>query len=109
MRQLNYIKTRTLEWHDVPDPKLPSDTAAIVRPYAASTCDFDGVVIQGQVPLRGPVAVGHEGVGEVVEIGDAVGKVKPGDQVIIPWKISCGECEKCRLGLTAHCLSVPFE
>lgn len=109
MRQLNYIRAHTLEWHEVPEPSLPSDKGALVRPLIVSTCDFDGLVISGLARFGGPVPVGHEGVGEVIEIGDDVGGVQPGDKVIIPWKISCGECAKCRMGLTAHCTSVPFE
>jgi alcohol dehydrogenase len=109
MRQLNYIKTRTLEWHDVPAPSLPSDKAALVRPLVVSTCDMDGVVIGGFAPFKGPLPVGHEGVGEVIDVGDAVSRFGPGDRVIIPWKISCGECPKCVAGQTAHCRSVPPE
>jgi alcohol dehydrogenase len=109
MRQLNYIEARTLAWHDVPAPSLPSARGALVRPLVVSTCDMDGVVISGAAPFNGPLPVGHEGVAEVVEVGDAVSQLTPGDRVIVPWKISCGECEKCRAGLTAHCTSVPRE
>jgi alcohol dehydrogenase len=109
MRQLSCIEARTLAWHDLPVPSLPSDMGALVRPLVVSTCDKDGAVISGLVRFRGPVPVGHEGVGEVVEIGDAVATLRPGDRVIMPWKISCGECSKCRAGLTAHCQSVPHE
>jgi threonine dehydrogenase-like Zn-dependent dehydrogenase len=109
MRQLNYITTRTLEWHDVPAPTLPSDQGALVRPRVVSTCDMDGGVISGLVRFRGPVPVGHEGVGEITDVGDAVKRFRPGDMVIMPWKISCGECAKCQGGLTAHCLAVPHE
>lgn len=109
MRQLNYIEPNTLEWHDVPEPSLPSDQAALVRPLVVSTCDMDGVVIRGLAPFKGPLPVGHEGVAEVMDVGDAVSRFKPGDRAIVPWKISCGKCAKCRAGLTAHCTSVPRE
>jgi len=109
MRQLNYIKAGTLEWHEVPAPRLPSDMAALVRPLVVSTCDMDGVVISGLAPFKGPLPVGHEGVGEVLDVGDAVTAHRPGDRVIIPWKISCGECPKCLAGLTAHCTGVARE
>lgn len=109
MRQLNCISAGTLEWHEVAEPSLPSEKAALVRPLIVSTCDMDGVVISGLAPLRGPVPVGHEGVGEVVDVGDAVTALAPGDRVIIPWKISCGECAKCLAGLTAHCTAMPPE
>jgi alcohol dehydrogenase len=69
---------------------------------------MDGGVISGLAPFRGPLPVGHEGVGEVVEVGDAV-RLRPGDKVIIPWKISCGECPNCERGFTAHCTSVVRE
>ena len=109
MRQLNYIEPGTLEWHDAAPPRLNSDKAALIRPTVVSTCDVDGAVISGAMPLRGPVPVGHEGVGEVIEVGDAVSRFQPGDRVLIPWKISCGECAKCQAGFTAHCRSVPRE
>jgi alcohol dehydrogenase len=93
----------------VPEPALESDVAALVRPLAVTTCDFDGAVISGLAPFRGPLPVGHEGVGEVVDVGVDVAQVQPGDRVIIPWKISCGTCANCARGFTAHCLSVPRE
>lgn len=109
IRQLNYVEARTLEWHEVPAPALPSNTGALVRPLVVSTCDMDGVVISGAAPFKGPLPVGHEGVAEVLEVGDSVEDLGPGDRVIVPWKISCGTCEKCQAGLTAHCLSVAPE
>jgi threonine dehydrogenase-like Zn-dependent dehydrogenase len=90
----------------VPAPELPSDQGALVRPLVVSTCDMDGVVISGAARFKGPVPVGHEGVAEVVEVGEKVRSLSPGDRVIVPWKISCGTCAKCQAGLTAHCLSV---
>lgn len=109
MRQLNYLKAHTLEWHDVPAPSLPSDKAALVRPLVVSTCDMDGVVVGGLAPFKGPLPVGHEGVAEVIEVGDAVTRFQPGDRAIIPWKISCGECPKCLAEQTAFCRAVPRE
>jgi alcohol dehydrogenase len=109
VRQLNYISARRLEWHDAPEPILPGPAGALVRPLVVSSCDMDGIVISGLAPFRGPLPVGHEGVAEVVDVGDAVRRIRPGDHVIVPWKVSCGECDRCRRGLTAHCASVPPE
>jgi threonine dehydrogenase-like Zn-dependent dehydrogenase len=109
LRQLNYIEAGKLEWHDVPEPALPSGLGALVRPLVVTTCDFDGIVISGVARFKGPLPVGHEGVAEVIDVGDDVRRFKPGDRVIVPWKISCGECANCRAGLTAHCMSVPRE
>ena len=109
MQQLNYIGTRHVEWRDVPTPSLPGSDGALVKPLVVSTCDMDGAVIQGAVPLKGPVPLGHEGVGEVLEIGPEVSGVSPGDRVIMPWKIACGHCTHCGRGHTAQCISVPRE
>ena len=109
MRQLTYLDTRQLEWRDVPAPKVDSPSAAIVEPVAVSTCDMDGVVIHGILRIRTPTAIGHEGVGRVVEIGDAVATVAPGDLVLLPWKIACGSCRHCARGHTAQCESVAPE
>lgn len=103
MRQLNYVATRKLEWFDVPRPWLDADDSALVCPYAVSTCDFDAAVIRGDARLRGPVPLGHEGVAIVKEVGDHVARVRPGDHVIVPWKISCGTCIACERGFTAQC------
>lgn len=72
-----------------------------------ATCDLDVGVLQGRYPLAGPFPFGHEAVGEVVDIGDAVTTVSPGDLVVIPFQISCGECETCRKGHTGNCESHP--
>ena len=109
MQQLNYIGTRQLEWREVSAPTLPDESAALVRPIAVSTCDMDGVIIQGMIRLRGAFPLGHEGIGEIVEVGGLVTRFKKGDKVIIPWKIACGTCLHCGRGHTAQCVSVPPE
>ena len=53
-------------------------------------------------------AVGHEGIAEVVEVGDAVRDVRVGDRVVVPFQISCGQCRECRRGVTGSCGSVPL-
>ncbi len=106
MQQLNYVGTREVAWLDVPRPRLEDEHGAIVRPLVVSTCDFDGAVISGLARLRGPVPLGHEGVGIVEELGDKVTGLRLGDRVLIPWKISCGRCTACVRGFTAQCESV---
>ncbi|MGL5818714.1 MAG: zinc-dependent alcohol dehydrogenase [Phycicoccus sp.] len=109
MRQLNFESPTVLTWFDVPEPTLDRSTAALVRPLAVSTCDFDGVVLAGWLPVTGPVPLGHEGVGEVVAVADGVERFAAGDRVVIPWKISCGSCTACRRGHDAQCSSVAYE
>ena len=107
MRQLEITGARTVEWREAPTPALGGDGEALVRPLAVAMCDLDGAFLRGLVPVGEPFPLGHECVGEVVEVGDAVSSVAPGDRVIIPFQISCGACGACLAGLTASCTSVP--
>ena len=106
MRQLQFVERGKLEWREQPDPKLEGDGEAIVRPVALATCDIDVAFVQGRYPAES-FAFGHECVGEVTDVGDAVKTVKPGDLVSIPFQISCGECARCRAGQSGNCESVP--
>ena len=107
MRQLTFVKPKVLEWHDVPEPSLEGSRQAVVAPVAATTCDLDRSIIKGRAPYSGPIALGHEFVAQVVEVGDGVRGVVPGDVVAVPAQISCGECDRCRSGSTAFCRAVP--
>ena len=127
MQQLTYIRKNSLQWRDIAAPTLQSPDAALVRPFVAARCDGDplflhrdlawamntGVALHyldpvvstmlGEHPFGGPLAVGHEGVAEVIEVGANVKQFKVGDVVIVPWAISCGSCAHCRVGLTSRC------
>ncbi|WP_406352920.1 zinc-binding dehydrogenase [Streptomyces sp. NBC_00658] len=107
MRELTYVAKRTVEWREAPDPKLQSDQEAIVAPVAATSCDVDSMILAGHGFIDPPFALGHECVARIVETGDAVTAVAPGDLVVVPWSINCGTCDNCRAGLTAHCTAVP--
>jgi alcohol dehydrogenase len=107
VRELTYVARRAVEWREAPDPVLTSDRDAVVAPVAATSCDVDSAILAGHGPIPPPFALGHECVARVTEVGDAVTHVSPGDLVVVPWAISCGECERCRAGLTAHCTAVP--
>jgi threonine dehydrogenase-like Zn-dependent dehydrogenase len=106
MRQLTFIEPGKLEWHDVPAPKLSEANDAIVRPLAVARCDLDLYIATGFARFPGPFAFGHEMVGEVVDAGDKAG-VTPGQRVVVPFQISCGQCDPCKRGLTASCKAVP--
>jgi threonine dehydrogenase-like Zn-dependent dehydrogenase len=107
VRELTYIDRRRVEWRDAPDPKIGSGGEAIVAPVAATSCDVDSAILAGHGFLEPPFPIGHECVAKVVDVGDEVTTVKPGDLVVVPWSISCGTCQPCAAGLTAHCASVP--
>ncbi|MEX3104164.1 MULTISPECIES: zinc-binding dehydrogenase [unclassified Streptomyces] len=107
MRELTYVARNSVEWREAPDPRLGSDREAIVAPVAATSCDVDTAILAGHGFIEPPFALGHECVARVVETGDAVASVRPGDLVVVPWSINCGTCAHCSAGLTAHCSSVP--
>ena len=125
-RVLTFVKKGCLEWREVPAPRLLAASDAIVRPIVASRCDGDavflfhdfstalaagaalhvidpGVTSLGARPFRGPFPYGHECIAEVVEVGEGVTTVRPGDVAIVPWAISCGACVSCQRGRTSHC------
>jgi alcohol dehydrogenase len=108
MRALTYVGPRDLQWREAPDAALGGDQEAIVVPLAVATCDLDAGIVAGASPFPAPFVLGHEGVAEVVEVGDAVTTVKPGDHVLVPFQINCGTCGACRAGRTGNCETVPF-
>lgn len=95
-------------WEDAPAPTLAQPGAALVRPLAVSTCDFDHLIVSGKAPLPLPLHIGHECVAEVVETGPEVRTVSPGDRVVVPFQVSCGTCAACRRGRTSACAAVPW-
>ena len=103
MRQLIMTSPGDLEWQDAPEPDLSDPHAALVRPLAVATCDLDAPMVAGETPIPGPIALGHEGVAEVLEVGSAVKTVAAGDHVVVPFQISCGGCARCRRGLSGSC------
>ena len=127
MKQLTYIKTRSLQWEDVSEPKIASDNEALVRPFLVARCDLDAAFLQNnlyrrymagkflglvdntiedymRMPfLKGPFPIGHECIAEIVELGKNVKGFSVGQYVIIPFQISCGECPICMSGLTSQC------
>lgn len=108
MRQLTFEEAGRYGWRDVPEPEIAAPEQAVVRPLVVACCDLDIAVAAGQAPLPPGYAVGHEGLAEVVAVGDAVTTVRPGDWVVVPFQISCGNCRACRRGVTGSCGSVPL-
>ena len=78
-----------------------------MRPLAVAMCDLDAVFLSGAIPISDPFPLGHECVAEVIEVGDAVRGVAPGDIVVVPFQISCGQCAACAAGHTGSCRAVP--
>lgn len=108
MRQLRLDAIDSCSWQDVADPVVTSADGALVRPLAVACCDLDVAVSSGRLPMPSGHAVGHEGVAEVVDVGDDVTSVKVGDRVVVPFQINCGTCSACRRGATGSCASLPL-
>jgi threonine dehydrogenase-like Zn-dependent dehydrogenase len=107
MRQLTCIGPNKLEWQEVPAPRLQGDGEALVRPLAVARCDIDRLLIAGAIPQRGPFALGHECVAEIVELGGAVRGLSVGQRAVVSFQLSCGACASCRAGHTANCDAYP--
>lgn len=98
MKALYWDGSGSLEWREESQPTIASPTDALVRPLAIATCDLDQAIVRADPPIPGseqPFAIGHEGVGEVLEVGPAVRCVRPGDVVAISYHICCGACDRC--------------
>jgi len=89
---------------DAPEPKIQEPTDAIVRLTASAICGTDLHMVRGTFTGMEPGTIlGHEGVGVVEQMGDAVRNLSVGDRVVIPSTIACGSCSYCRAGYYAQC------
>ena len=89
---------------DVPDPKILNDGDAIVRVTSTAICGSDLHLFNGFMPTmeHGDI-LGHEFMGEIVEVGRKVKKLKVGDRVVVPFPIACGACWSCQHGMWSLC------
>ncbi|MFJ9566197.1 zinc-dependent alcohol dehydrogenase family protein [Streptomyces fuscichromogenes] len=91
-------------WEEVPDPAVKEPTDVIVRVEAVTICGTDLHILKGDVPEVQPGTVlGHEAVGEIVEVGSDVRSVRPGDRVLVSCISSCGRCRFCRERMYGQC------
>jgi threonine dehydrogenase-like Zn-dependent dehydrogenase len=104
MRAVCWEGKKNVRIETVPDPTLLNAEDAIVRVTATAICGSDLHLYNGFVPTmeRGDV-LGHECMGEVVEVGPSVRNLECGDRVVVPFPIACGRCNSCREGLFSAC------
>ena len=107
MRALMFRGPMALAWEEVETPQLMEPRDALVRPIAVARCDLDPAIALGLYPMQGPFVMGHEMVGEVVAVGDAISNIRLGDKVIVPFQLSCMTCAPCLRGHTNACVNVP--
>ena len=103
---------RALCWHGkgdvrvdtVPDPKIQHSRDAIIKITACAICGSDLHLLDGYQPtMESGDILGHENMGEVIELGSEVTNLKVGDRVVVPFTISCGQCWFCKKGLFSCC------
>ena len=89
---------------DTPDPKIMNPRDAIVKITSTAICGSDLHIYDGYIPTmeKGDI-LGHEFMGEVVEVGKGVQNLAVGDRVVVPFTISCGACWSCQKGLYSLC------
>ncbi|MFF0204279.1 alcohol dehydrogenase catalytic domain-containing protein [Streptomyces sp. NPDC005017] len=104
MRALVYHSAGRISWDVVEDPVIEAPTDAVVRVEAATVSGRDLRVVRGEVPQVEPGTVlGHEAVGEVLEVGPAVTSLRPGDRVVVSSVSACGGCAHCRADEYVRC------
>jgi threonine dehydrogenase-like Zn-dependent dehydrogenase len=99
-----WIEKKKVRVEDVPDPRILNSRDAIVRISSTAICGSDLHLVNGFVPTmeKGDI-LGHEFMGEVMEVGRGVKNLKAGDRVVVPFPIACGECNSCRRDLFSLC------
>ncbi|PRY08562.1 zinc-dependent alcohol dehydrogenase [Paraburkholderia sp. BL25I1N1] len=103
---------RALRWHGkhdircdtVPDPVIEEGRDAIIKVSSCAICGSDLHLFDGFMPtMESGDIMGHEFMGEVVEVGKDNAKLKVGDRVVVPFTIFCGECDQCKRGNFSVC------
>ncbi|MGB7489733.1 MAG: alcohol dehydrogenase catalytic domain-containing protein, partial [Thermoanaerobaculia bacterium] len=104
MRALTFQGIEQVRLRSIPDPLVSGDGDVIVRTGMTAICGSDLHVYHGREKgLDRGTVLGHEFMGEIIEVGSAVERFRIGDRVLSPFSTSCGSCFYCKSGLTARC------
>lgn len=106
MKAVSYEGTHKVAVSERPRPKIKSPSDAIVRVTTSGICGSDLHMFDGRTPLEKGTVVGHEIMGVIDEVGEAVQSIKKGDRVVLPFNIACGYCFNCHRGYTNACLTM---
>lgn len=105
MKALVYKGPRDVAINKVPDAKLEKPSDVLVKITTTNICGSDLHMYEGRTSVEKGKILGHENLGVVIEVGNAVERIKVGDRVCLPFNISCGYCENCERGYTGFCLT----
>lgn len=104
MKATVWAGRNSVEVQSVPDPKVLNDRDAIVRVTSTAICGSDLHIYDGYIPtVKHGDILGHEFMGEVVEVGKGVDNLAVGDRVVVPFPIACGACSACDRDLYSLC------
>jgi threonine dehydrogenase-like Zn-dependent dehydrogenase len=104
MRANCWMGRNKLEVRTVPDPRILNARDAVVKVTSTAICGSDLHLYDGYIPtMRKGDVLGHEFMGEVVELGSGVGNLAIGDRVVVPFPIACGNCYNCKRELYSVC------
>ena len=105
MQALVYNGPRNVSIKNVPDAKIERPSDVLVKITTTNICGSDLHMYEGRTDMEAGRVLGHENLGQVIEVGEAVDRVKVGDWVCLPFNIACGFCKNCERGLTGFCLT----
>jgi threonine dehydrogenase-like Zn-dependent dehydrogenase len=104
MRAVCWRGPRDIRVEQVPEPEIVNARDAIVRVTSTAICGSDLHLYNGFIPtMKAGDILGHEFMGEVVDVGPRVRNLRRGDRVVVPFAIACGACLPCSQGLTSLC------
>ncbi|PYV56442.1 MAG: alcohol dehydrogenase [Acidobacteria bacterium] len=106
MKAVSYKGPHKVAVSDHPKPKLNSSTDAILKVTTSGICGSDLHMYDGRTELKQGAVVGHEIMGIIEQVGEAVRSIKKGDRVVLPFNIACGFCFNCHRGYTNACLTM---
>src|ERR1700757_3053381 len=98
MKALIYNGPRDVSVTDVEDPRIERPTDVLVRITRTNICGSDLHMYEGRTDMEAGRVLGHENMGEVVEVGDSIDRIKVGDMVVMPFNVACGPCKNCERG-----------
>lgn len=104
MKALCWYGTNDVRVENVPDPQIQDSRDAIIKITSTAICGSDLHLVNGFQPtMEAGDVLGHENMGEVVEVGSGIANLKVGDKVVVPFVIACGQCFFCQKEMYSLC------
>jgi glutathione-independent formaldehyde dehydrogenase len=105
MKAVVYKGIRKVAVEDIEEAHIQEPTDALLKITSAAICGSDLHMYDGRTSFEEGRSLGHEIMGVIERVGDSVTQIKPGDRVVLPFNISCGDCFNCNRGYTSGCLT----